>query len=398
LFNMLFRKANPAPDEQPDVDAPEPVITAVGPDEAEANGILTVDCRTIVRNWKALTSYAAPAECAAVVKADAYGLGLEPVSKALAAAGCTTFFVADLIDARRLRSAVPDATIYVTNGIVSGSAPVFAGINAQPVIGNLAELAEWDGFCAINKWHGGCALHFDTGMNRLGLSFDEAPALAARAKMPEHGFTLVMSHFACADEPEHPLNKSQIAALREIRLMFRGIPTSMANSSGIFLGASAHFDVVRPGIALYGGNPTPGKDNPMAPVVELKARIVQLRGVEKSVTVGYNATWTTRRASRLAIVSAGYADGYPRPVGTSDALTGGQALVAGRRCPVVGRVSMDLIAVDITDVPDNAAKRGDFVTLIGDGIGIDEFAGWARTISWDVLTRLGKRYRRVWKS
>jgi alanine racemase len=186
--------------------------------------------------------------------------------------------------------------------------------------------------------------------------------------------------------------------MRDLRQLFRGIPSSLANSSGIFLGASAHCDIVRPGIALYGGNPVPGQDNPMEPVVELKARVVQLRHVERDTTIGYNATWTAKRASRLAVVTTGYADGYPRPVGTSDTLTGGQALVAGRRCAVVGRVSMDLVAIDITDVPDSAVKRSDYITLLGDGISIDEFAGWSRTISWDVLTRLGHRYHRIWKS
>lgn len=394
---MLFRKTN-LPSDETEADAPEPVIVTAGPDEIDANGILTIDCRAIVRNWKALSSYAAPAECAAVVKADAYGCGLEPVCQALAAAGCTTFFVADLVDARRLRALLPEAVIYVTNGIVSGSAPAFAEINAQPVIGNLAELAEWDGFRSLNKWTGGAALHFDTGMNRLGLSIEEAPALAARARIPDHGISLIMSHFACADEPAHALNSQQLDALRDVRQLFRGFPTSIANSSGIFLGASAHFDLVRPGIALYGGNPTPHTDNPMEPVVELKARVAQLRTVARDVTVGYNATWTAKRATKLAIVTAGYADGYPRPNGTSDTLSGGQVLVAGRRCAVVGRVSMDLLAVDITDLPDNTVKRGDYVTLLGDGISIDEFAAWSRTISWDVLTRLGRRYRRVWKS
>ena len=394
---MLFRKSNSSSDE-PEADLPEPVITTGGPPEIEASGVVTVDCRAIVRNWKRLTSYASPAECAPVVKADAYGCGIEAVSKALAAAGAATFFVADLLDARRLRAALPDVTIYVMNGIAPATAPTFADLNAQPVIGNLPELAEWDGFRAISKWAGGCALHFDTGMNRLGLSIEEAPALAARARMPEHGISLIMSHLACADDPAHPLNAAQIEAFREIRALFRGIPTSLANSAGVFLGASAHYDIVRPGIALYGGNPTGAADNLMEPVVELKGRIAQLRNLRRGMTVGYNATWTANRETKLAIVSVGYADGYPRPVGTSDTLTGGFASAAGRRCPVVGRVSMDLIAIDITEVPDGTMRRGDYVTLIGDQISIDEFAAWSRTISYDVLTRFGRRYHRVWKS
>jgi len=368
-----------------------------GPPEEEAGAILTVDCGAIVANWRALASHAAPAECGAVLKADAYGCGLEPVAKALADAGCHTFFVAYLDEARRLRGAVHDAVIYVTNGIPPGGAAAFADINAQPVIGSLAEISEWDAFRATGQWSGGAALHFDTGMNRLGLALEDAPALAARARMLNHGFTLIMSHFACSDVPDHALNELQILALREIRGMFRGIPASMANSSGIYLGARAHFDLVRPGIALYGGNPTPGGSNPMKPVVNLKARVVQVRDVERGATVGYNATWTARRATKLAIACAGYADGYPRPMGASDRVTGGEVLVAGQRCPVVGRVSMDLIAIDVTDLSGVPPKRGDFVTLIGEDIDIDQVGAWSRTISYDVLTRLGRRYHRVWK-
>ena len=363
----------------------------------EAGATLTVDCGAIVANWRTLGRRAAPADCAAVVKADAYGCGLEPVATALAAAGCETFFVAHVAEARRLRTALPNAIIYVLNGIVPGTAHLFAEINARPVIGNLGELAEWDAFRTVQGWSGGAALHFDTGMNRLGLGPEEAPGLAARmAAMPNHGITLVMSHFACADEPDHPLNQQQIRDFRDIRVMFRGIPASLANSSGIFLDAAAHFDLVRPGVALYGSNPTT-RDNPMRPVVELKARLLQARLVPSGISVGYGATWTARRTSRIAIVSIGYADGYSRPIGGADGRPGGEAVVHGTRCPIVGRVSMDLIAVDITGLRKDV-QRGDWITLLGDGIGVDEMAGWARTISYDVLTRLGRRFHRVWKS
>jgi alanine racemase len=362
----------------------------------EVGATLTIDCAAIVANWRTLGSRAAPADCAAVVKADAYGCGLEPVATALAAAGCETFFVAHLAEARRLRATLPGAVIYVLNGIVPGTAHLFAESNARPVIGNLGELAEWDAFRAVHDWSGGAALHFDTGMNRLGLGPEEAPGLAARmAAMPNHGITLVMSHLACADEPNHPLNEKQIHDFRDIRVMFRGIPASLANSSGTFLETAAHFDLVRPGVALYGSNPTT-RDNPMRPVVELKARLLQARLVPQGVSVGYGATWTARRTSRIAIVSIGYADGYSRPIGGSDARPGGEAVVQGVRCPIVGRVSMDLIAVDITGLRKDV-HRGDWITLLGDGIGVDEMAGWARTISYDVLTRLGRRFHRVWK-
>jgi alanine racemase len=397
---MLFRKTNPedAAGAADEPEVPEVVTTTAGPPEAEAGALLTIDCQAIAQNWRALSSHAAPAECGAVVKADAYGCGLESVAKALAEVDCKTFFVAHLSEARKLRAVLPDAIIYVANGVPPGTAAAFAEINVQPVIGNLAELAEWDAYRMLSQWAGGMALHFDTGMNRLGLSLDDVPALAARAKMPGHGISLIMSHFACSDEPDHPLNKAQIHALREIRGMFRGIGASLANSSGIYLGAPAHFDLVRPGIALYGGNPTPGVINRMRPVVELKARVVQLRDIERGASVGYNATWTAKRATKLAIVAAGYGDGYPRPAGASDAIGGADVLVSNRCCPVVGRVSMDLIAVDITEVPGLPPRRGDYVTLIGGTIEIDQFAQWSRTISYDVLTRLGQRYHRVWKS
>jgi alanine racemase len=395
---MLFRKDNSSSSGH-DPKTPDGAFVS-GPPEAETGAILTVDCAAIVRNWKKLSNHAAPAECAAVVKADAYGCGIEPVTQALGAAGCQTFFVAHIAEARQLRDTLSDVAIYVTNGIPPGASPLFAEINAQPVIGNLAELAEWDAFRAGSKWEGGAALHFDTGMNRLGLDVNEAPAVAERTKLQNHGITLVMSHFAASDEPDHPLNAQQVQTLRDVRQLFPHIPASLSNSSGIFLGAPAHFDIVRPGIALYGGNPTPWTDNPMEPVVELKARIVQTRTVENGATVGYNTTWTARRPTRIAIASTGYADGYPRPAGTSDTLTGGFAVVGGQRCPVIGRVSMDLVAIDVTDVPDltNGKRRGDVVTLLGDGIGIDDLAGWGRTISWDVLTRLGRRSHRVWKN
>ncbi len=392
--------AEAQPPQQPRAAAPLPAAPQIhsGPTTPleEAGATLTIDCGAIVANWRTLGSRAAPADCAAVVKADAYGCGLEPVATALAAAGCDTFFVAHLAEARRLRAVLPSAVIYVLNGIAPGTARLFAEVNARPVIGNLGELTEWDAFRMVHGWSGGAALHFDTGMNRLGLGPEEAPGLAARmAAMPNHGITLVMSHFACADEPKHPLNQNQIRDFRDIRVMFRGIPASLANSSGIFLDG-AHFDLVRPGVALYGSNPTTARVNPMRPVVELKARLLQARLVPQGMSVGYGATWTAKRMSRIAILSIGYADGYSRPIGGADDRAGGEATVHGVRCPIVGRVSMDLIAVDITGLP-KEVKRGDWVTLLGDGIGIDEMAGWARTISYDVLTRLGRRFHRVYR-
>ncbi|HEU5016776.1 MAG TPA: alanine racemase, partial [Pseudolabrys sp.] len=264
-------------------------VTA-GPPAAEAGGILTIHLGALTANWRSLSRRAMPAECAAVIKADAYGCGIEAVAFTLSRAGCKTFFVADLGEARRAREAAPEAAVYVLNGLMPGTGPAFAAINARPVIGSLLEFAEWDAFTAASGWRGGAALHVDTGMNRLGLSADEAAAVAPRIRAGNHGIALVMSHLACADDPASPLNEKQIRLFRDIRLHYRGIPASLANSSGTFLGDAAHCDIVRPGIALYGINPTPGRANPMQPVVTLQARILDVRHVRRGETVGYGAT------------------------------------------------------------------------------------------------------------
>jgi alanine racemase len=376
----------------------KPITTAPsGPSEAEAGGILTIDLSAIAANWKKLSGMTLPVECAAVVKGDGYGCGLDPVTRTLAKAGCTTFFVADVAEGRRVRAIVPDATIYVLNGVMPGTAQSLADANLRPVINSATELSEWDAFVSIKGWRGGAALHVDTGMNRLGISPDEAIALAPRLQSANHGFTLVMSHLACAEIPDHPLNDRQIRMFREIRIMFRGLPSSLANSSGIFLGSTTYCDLVRPGIALYGSNPTPGRPNPMRPVVELKGRIVQLRHIPRGETIGYDATFQTARDSRIATVALGYADGFLRSASAAKGKDAAQVVIAGRRCPIVGRVSMDLLTVDVTDLPEGSARRGGLVTLIGDGLDVDQVGAAMGSISYEVLTALGKRYHRIYK-
>jgi alanine racemase len=365
---------------------------------ATATGILTVDLDAIVANWRKLEKTAVPAECAGVVKANAYGCGAEQVSRALANAGCKTFFVATLDEAKVVRSAVPDTVaIYVLDGFFQNSGDSYAKINCRPVIGELNELAEWDVFCRRSGWSGGAAIHIDTGMNRLGLPIADAQAIIPRINAGDHGITLVMSHLASAELLNNPVNARQLTAFREIASYFSNVPAALANSSGIFLGAQFQFDMVRPGAALYGINPTPEADNPMQPVVELKARIVQIRNIERGETVGYGGTWTARRPTRLAIVSAGYADGYFRAASSNDGTRGADVVVAGKRCPIAGRVSMDLIAVDVTDLDKSAVRRGHMVTLIGDGITVDELARHFGTIGYEVLTSLGRRFARVYK-
>jgi alanine racemase len=336
---------------------------------ATATGVLTVDLDAIVANWRKLEKTGVPAECAGVVKANAYGCGAEQVARALSNAGCKTFFVATLDEARVVRAVVPPtAAIYVL-----------------------------DGFFQNSGWNGGAAIHIDTGMNRLGLTLAEAPGIIPRITAGDHGITLVMSHLVSAEQLNSPINAKQLTAFREIASVFSGVPASLANSSGIFLGPQFQFDLVRPGAALYGVNPTPEADNPMRPVVELKARIVQIRTIERGETVGYGGTWTARRPTRLAIVSAGYADGYFRAASANDGSRGAEVVVAGKRCPIAGRISMDLMAVDVTELERNAARRGHMVTLIGEGITVDELAHHFGTIGYDVLTSLGRRFARVYK-
>jgi alanine racemase len=369
----------------------------IGSGEAEAGGVLTIDLAAIGANWKRLYGMTVPVESAAVVKADAYGCGIERVVPVLKKVGCRTFFVADIGEGRRVRALVPDAVIYVLNGLMPGTAPAFADVNLRPVINSPTELAEWDTFIAANNWDGGAALHIDTGMNRLGLTPEEAVAIAPRIQSGTHGFKLLMSHFACAETPDHPMNDRQIRLFREIRILFRGVPSSLANSAGIFLGGTAHCDLVRPGIALFGGNPIPGKKNVMRPVVELKGRITQVRQIKKGDTVGYGASWTAARPSRLAIVAVGYGDGYFRSAAAGKGKAAANVIIAGKPCPLVGRISMDLLAVDVTDLPGSGARRGEFATLIGSGIDVDEFGAACGTIGYEVLTNLGRRYHRNYR-
>ena len=374
--------------------ATAPLATA---DPTEAGGVLTIDLAAVESNWKRLAGLTVPVECAAVVKADGYGCGLEPVTRTLHRAGCRTFFVADVAEGRRARTVAPDATIYVLNGVMPGSAQAFAADHLRPVINSTTELAEWDAFVATKNWRGGAALHVDTGMNRLGITVEEAAAIAPRLQSENHGFTLVMSHLACAESPDHPMNARQLRLFRDIRMAYRGVASSLANSSGIFLGERAYCDLVRPGVALYGVNPTPGKANPMRRVVEVNGRIIQVRTIDKGETVGYGAAFTAGRASRIAIIAVGYADGFLRSAGTARGKPAAEVIVAGKRCPLAGRVSMDVLAVDVTDVAEGAVRRGDFATLIGDRVSVDDLAAGMGTIGYEVLTDLGRRYHRLYK-
>jgi alanine racemase len=366
---------------------------------ARAGGTLTIDLAAIVANWRLLRQRAAPAACAAVVKANAYGCGLAEVGAALAAAGCDTFFVAVLAEAILLRRVCPAATIYVLNGLARGQTNLYLEHELRPVLGSTDEIAEWRAF-ATTAGARPAAIQVDTGMNRLGLPPQElATLVSGGATQLGFSLALLMSHFVTSDNAGHPLNARQIDEFRAARALVPAIPASLANSSGVFLGTAAHHDLVRPGYALYGGNPTPSRDNPMRDVVTLTVPIVQVRLIEEGATVGYDAQWTAGGQRRIATIPIGYADGYPRGasathVKQASSTPAGEAVIAGRRCPFAGRVSMDLITIDVSDIPESAVRRGDPVTLIGEGLSIDEVGMRAGTIGYEILTRLGQRYER----
>jgi alanine racemase len=367
----------------------------------EAGAHLTIDLGALAENWRRLAARASNSTTAAVVKADAYGLGIERAVPALAEAGCETFFVAQISEGLRALAVAPRATVYVLNGLLPGTASRFAVSGLRPVLGSRDEIAEWAEFCTARGMRLPAALHVDTGMNRLGLSISEGLSLAEDPRLVAFMPSLVMSHLVRAEEPGHPKNAEQIAAFEAVRSALPGIPASLANSSGIFLPQRPHFNLVRPGYALYGGNPTPGLPNPMREVVRLEARILQTRWVGEGDAAGYNGRWTARGPRRLATLSIGYADGYPRNGSASDekisaSMPFGEAVVAGRRCPFAGTVSMDLIIIDVTDVPPDQVRRGTMATLIGDVLGVDEVGFRAGTIGYEILTRLGQRYARTY--
>lgn len=338
---------------------------------------LTVDLAALCDNWQLLKKRFGGGECTAVVKSDAYGLGVEQASKALAARGCNTFFVATLDEAIELRGILPQAAVYAFHGPYAGEEKDYLHHRITPVINSVEQLKRWNNAAPF-------ALHVDTGMNRLGLTLSELAAAKARP-------ALLMSHLACANEPAHLKNAEQLARFREARALLPGVPASLCNSSGIFLSGDFHFDLARPGCSLYGINPT-GGPNPMHPVATLSAPIIMLRTADRDGTVGYGATHAIRKGDRIAIVQLGYADGYLRALSNR-----GRAFLNGQAVPVIGRISMDMIAVDVNALAENAAVPGSRVELLNAKVTVDEAAQAAGTIGYEVLTRLGPRVKREYR-
>lgn len=359
-----------------------------------AGGRLTIDLSALRANYRTLLARARSGECGAVVKANAYGLGVEAVVTTLLSEGCRTFFVARASEGIAVRHLAPEARIYVFDGVHADTVQIMQNNGLEPVLGSEQQRALW----AEAGQGAPCAVHVDTGMNRLGFRPDEFERAVGNGALNQLQVSLLMTHPACADQPDHPMNGVQRERFASARALMPGVPASYCNSAAL-LGEGPTLDLSRPGIALYGGEAIDGVPA-LEPVVTLEARIVQTREVHEGEAVGYGATWIADRRSVLAVCAIGYADGYPRAIGTGVPLRetsrhSGWAALGGYLVDIVGRVSMDLTIFDVTDVPDDIRRAHDHIELIGETVPLDAAAIKAGTIGYELLTSLGSRYARI---
>lgn len=373
------------------ISLPDYVLNS--PDAARVGAVLVIDLAALVANWRDMAARAGGAECAAVVKANGYGLGDVAVATALWNAGARSFFVADIEAGVRVRTALPDARVIVLHGVPAGTEAEIAAMRLTPALSSLGEISRWRDHAHRLGRSLPALIHIDTGMNRLGLPPDELNRLCNDYSSLLSGLDLNawMSHLACADDPRNPFTAEQLARVKAALARLPKAPVSLSNSAGIFHGADYHFDLVRPGIALYGANPAPWLPNPMRPVVRLLARILQVRDVAPPDTVGYDATHKITAPGKVAALGMGYADGYPWSLAGK-----GQVMIGGHAAPLIGRVSMDLLTADVTGVPDPLLPVGGWAEVIGPHRDVDQVAREAGTIGYEVLTRLGSRYHRVY--
>ena len=358
-----------------------------------ASGHLTIDLGALRDNYLALAAMAPASQTAAVVKADAYGLGADMVSQTLFDAGCRHFFVAHIDEALALRLRLPaQARIFVLNGLQPGNETSCAAMAITPVLNSLEQIAQWAVHAKTLGRKLAAAVQIDTGMYRLGLSPEELETLTSQPQLLDGiDIAFVMSHLACADEPGHACNAAQLSAMRQATIAFPDVPVCFSNSGGIFLGREYHNHLLRPGIALYGGAPSLDRPNPMKPVVRLDLAVIQTRTVPAGSLVGYGGSFQASGCTRLATIAAGYADGLPRSLSNR-----GAAWYDGVRLPIAGRVSMDSIILDISALPEGTLTQGSFVQMIGREQTLEDIADDAGTIAYEILTGLGRRYRRTY--
>lgn len=360
-----------------------------------STGILSIDLAAIKSNWSLVAAkLAAGVQCATVVKADAYSVGAVPVSLALYQAGCRHFYLATANEAVSLRQQLPaDAVLYVLAGVREGAEQVFVDQRLIPVLYSMPAVRQWLDFCSLQSEAYACALKLETGMTRLGLDMKELDdLLVQQSANPFFNPVVFMSHLACADEPAHPLNAQQLARFKQaaarVKQRYPSITLSLANSSGTFLGSEYHFDMVRIGAALYGINPQPGAVNPLAPVINLKLPVLQVRVTEADASVGYGASAQVAAGTRLAVVAGGYADGAHRTLGLAP-----QAEIAGVSVNAVGRISMDSCIFDITASP---VHEPDYVEVVNTTLTLDALMARTHSLGYEVLTSLGARYKRLY--
>ncbi|MDC9824021.1 alanine racemase [Devosia sp. ZB163] len=357
-------------------------------------GRLTVDLGALKRNWQALDKVSRGALTGAVVKADAYGTGIAQASRAFYEAGARFFFAATPDEGIAVRAALPeDSHIFILSGLYPGSAPLYVGERLMPCLASIPMLEEWLAACLQSNQALPAALHFDTGINRLGFRLNETSIVKRMIEQIGYQPQMIMSHLACADTPAHEKNRTQLALFTSVMAQFPGVPASLSNSAGLMTNRENHFQMVRPGIALYGGRAVAGRRNPMSPVVTLEAPILMTKDVKTGETVGYGALQTVSRDSRIAVVALGYADGFFRALSSSNNHRGTSVVIRGQACPVVGRISMDMFGVDITDLPQPPAP-GEMAEVIGKQVTVDDHADIANTIGYEILTSLKGRYSR----
>jgi len=358
---------------------------------------LTINLSTLVENWRKLCAHSGSAETSAVIKADGYGLGIEPIAKALANAGCKTFFVAMMEEALKVQEIAPHSQVFVLNGVVPETVEIAKTNNIVPVLSSMDQITMWADQVSNNA----SAIHVDTGMNRLGLTPEEAVALSKNKDlMAKLNPQLIMSHLACADEPADSKNQKQLEIFQSSTNNFNGLKKSFSNSAGIMLGEQYHFDITRPGISIFGGEAINNVPNMMQQVVLAQARILQIRHAKKGESVGYGASHVLQRDTKIAVCSAGYADGFHRsnsgsgvPLREQDN-NAGYGAIEDKHVPILGRVSMDLTGFDVTDIPDQILEDTVWIELFGNQIPVDDAARNCGTIGYELLTSLGHRYQR----
>ena len=362
-----------------------------------ARAVLVVDLEAIRANYRHLRSMNAPGDCSAVVKANAYGLGLGPVAKALSAEGCTNFFVATLDEARALRQHLPGAVIYVLDGCYNGNEATLVEDGLRPVLGSLEDIESWADYCAQTGRKHACAIHIDTGMNRLGLSPAEVPKLAARKDLFEQiDFALVMTHLVSGEIRDDPLTRRQADLFDQLRALLPPAPTSFGNSAGTLLADAFPCDLARPGVALYGAQVFDDVPNAMRPVVTLLARVLKIREIDTGETIGYNATWRAPKPMRVATLALGYADGMLRSLSATNKHPGLPVWFGNQPAPLLGRVSMDYIGVDVTNVCAPTLTQTAFAEVLGSHVTIDDMAKRAQTNAYEILTSLSRRAQRIY--